>query len=125
MIDRSTYVAAAVAFLLVTACTGAPSLRAPEEEPVVIGAIASITHRATASGLLVQPGVPPGDPCGILATVDAETRYLERSRTGTLTRISLTDLAEGDTVEVYVSGPVMESCPLQGRGATIIRRIDD
>lgn len=122
LIKAAVVVAALGGALLLMSCASRSVLWEPEGEPYVRGPIESLTHRATASGLLVRAGPGSREPCGILATVDAGTRYLERTRSGGLRRAALADLSEGDTVEVYVSGPVMESCPVQGYAATVIRR---
>ena len=80
-----------------------------------------MTHRATASGLVVRPEAGASDPCGIAATVDGGTVYFRRAAPGgDLSPSALAEISVGDTVEVYVSGPVAESCPVQGRAATIV-----
>jgi ribosomal protein L19 len=53
--------------------------------------------------------------------VDARTRYLERGPSGALRGIGRSAVAVGDTVEVYVEGPVAESCPAQAYAGTVIR----
>jgi hypothetical protein len=113
------YVIAAAASAVLGACSAGNDSVAPAAEPTVRGAVESITHRATASGILVR-GVGD-DPCGLMATADTTTRHLLRRRDGSLQDAAIGDIAVGDTVEVYVSGPVAESCPLQGRAGTIIR----
>ena len=90
-----------------------------EEQPIVRGAIESMQHSATASALLVRAGPGSLEPCGISATVDAETVYKRRVG-GALGDASVADLAVGDTVEVYVDGPIAESCPVQGRASRIV-----
>ena len=89
------------------------------DDPYVTGSIESIMHRATASGLLVRPAAGARDPCGISATVDAQTRYYRR-RVRSLEPAALADLQLGDTVEVHVTGPVAESCPAQGYASAIV-----
>ncbi|HLT46817.1 MAG TPA: hypothetical protein VK002_06275 [Rubricoccaceae bacterium] len=106
--------------LLISACARPDALSAPDEEPLVRGPIASITTHATGTGILVEAGPGSREPCGILATADAETRYLRRTGAGTLLQAELADLAVGDTVEVYVEGPVAESCPVQGYASAVV-----
>ena len=85
--------------------------------------MASVQHSATASGVLVEPEPGAGAACGIQATADAETRYFRRAASGALEALgagAAGSLAVGDRVEVYVSGPVAESCPVQGRASAFI-----
>lgn len=109
---------------LLAACAGAAGPDEPDREPIVRGPVETITHHATGSGILVRAGPGSRDSCGIAATADRDTRYRRRAPDGTLREATLTDLSVGDTVEVYVVGPVAESCPLQGRAATIVLLAD-
>lgn len=102
-------------------CGGATGVLAPTGEPLVRGTVESITHHATASNILVAAGPGSREACGISATVDDETRYLVRSAGGGLSRSTIAELDVGDTVEVYVNGPVAESCPVQGYASAIVR----
>jgi hypothetical protein len=105
-------------FLVATCgCSDPP----PAEEPYVRGAVLDLQHRATASGMLVEGGPGSREPCGIQATLDATTEYRTRARDGSLSEGSLADIVVGDTVEVYVEGPVAESCPVQGKAARIVK----
>lgn len=109
------------ALAAVGACVGATGVLTPAGEPLVRGPIESMTHHATASSILVAAGPGSREGCGISATVDADTRYLVRTAEGALSGSTLTQLAVGDTVEVFVSGPVAESCPVQGYASFIVR----
>jgi hypothetical protein len=97
----------------------------PDGEPIVRGPVESITHHATGSGILVRAGPGSRDSCGIATTADGDTRFLRRGADGRVAGASLAEVAVGDTVEVYVTGPVAESCPLQGRASTILLLGDD
>lgn len=119
--ERIIALAVALGGAALVACAGPSGLREPADPPYVRGPIESISHRATASGLLVRAGPGSREPCGIQATVDADTRFLGRSRAGALRPSALAELEVGDTVEVYVEGPVAESCPVQGYAATVVR----
>lgn len=92
------------------------------DEPVVRGPIASIQSAADAVRIRVDALPNGGDPCGIVATLDARTRILVPSGADGFRMGSVGDLAVGDTVAVYVRGPVAESCPLQGLASTIEKR---
>lgn len=109
-----------LAAMLLAGCAGPPQVGLPAGEPYVRGPIESVTHRATASNLLVRAGPGSREPCGISATVDARTSYLVRDASGAVRQGTLADLAPGDTVEVHVEGPVAESCPVQGFATAIV-----
>ncbi|MEX2570880.1 MAG: hypothetical protein WD737_06210 [Gemmatimonadota bacterium] len=109
---------------VLASCGSSRALVAPGSDPYVIGPIESISHGAAASGLLVQAGPGSIEMCGIAATVDSRTRYLRRSEGDDLMPSALAELEVGDTVAVHVTGPVAESCPVQGYASTIVL-IDD
>jgi endonuclease YncB( thermonuclease family) len=109
--------------LLIAGCRGATPAGQLSGEPLVVGPVESVAHRATASGILVRAAPGSREMCGISATADVETRYLRRAPDGETEPAALADLAVGDTVEVYVEGPVAESCPVQGRVSTIVIRV--
>ena len=101
------------------AACGSNGAHGIQGDPYVIGRIESVIHRATASGLLVRPAAGTRDPCGISATVDAKTRYYRRADR-LLRPAALADLQLNDTVEVYVTGPIAESCPAQGYASGVV-----
>ena len=105
---------------LLGACTRARGPEAPAGEPFARGPIVSITHHATASSYLVGAMPGTGEQCGIAATADGATRYLSRVGTGPVRAVERAALSEGDTVEVYVDGPVALSCPPQGHATAIV-----
>ena len=119
MTHRLSMPAVALVSLVVVACTRRSAEYLVPPELYARGPIESITHHATASSLLVRPG--SRDECGISATVDAQTTYFARSAGQTAREIQRSELAVGDTVEVYVFGPLTRSCPPQGRASVIIR----
>jgi hypothetical protein len=108
------------AALVLLAGSGCSGTIAPEGSPLVIGPIESITHHATGSGYLVSAGPGSREPCGISATADNRTRYLRRSDDGAYVEAARADLEVGDTVEVFVDGPIAESCPVQARAGALV-----
>ena len=88
--------------------------------PLVRGPIMAIQHGATASNILVEAGPESVEMCGISARVDSRTRYLREFPGGDPAPAQLSDLRVGDMVEVFVVGPVAESCPVQGRAGMIV-----
>ena len=110
----------AIAAVLLAACAGTPAAEAPAGDPYARGPIVSITHHATASSFMVGATPGTGEQCGIAATADAATRYLTRVPPGPPRPLDRSALGVGDTVEVYVDGPVALSCPPQGRASAIV-----
>jgi hypothetical protein len=110
----------AVMLALALGCAGPPAPLVPAGEPYVRGPVESVPHHATASNLLVRAGPGSREACGISARVDSRTRYLRRDSTGEVRAWAMADLDVGDTVEVYVEGPVAESCPVQGYAAVVV-----
>lgn len=113
----SRLIAIAAVLFGTASCATAPR---PTGDPIVRGAIESITHRATASGYLVLAGPGSREMCGISATVDDRTTFLRRASTGELQPAARQEFAVGDTVEVFVDGPIAESCPVQGRASALV-----
>ena len=107
--------------ILLGACRRGASAELPPGEPYASGAIESITHHATGSGILVRPAPGSPDACGISATADDATRFLVRTGTGAPRPLDRSELAVGDLVDVYVDGPVALSCPPQGHATVIVR----
>ncbi|WP_412062198.1 hypothetical protein [Rubrivirga sp. IMCC45206] len=99
------------------ACAGVDADPYPEVAPTVRGVVASVRHSATASGLLVEP---VGDACGLQAVADDYTRVSRRLRSGRLAPARIGEVREGDTVEVFVDGPVAAMCPREGHAAAIV-----
>jgi hypothetical protein len=109
-----------LAWVAIASCSAPGSIAEPPGEPFLRGTVESMMHRATASSLLVRPDSGPQGACGIRATVDVETLYFRRSEGRDLEPSDLAAVEVGDNVEVYVSGPIAESCPMQGYGSAII-----
>lgn len=105
--------------MLLPGCAASGGVPAPEGEPLVVGLVESVVHTANASSVHVAAGAGSREQCGIVATADGGTRYLRREG-GELREASREEVAEGVVVEVYVDGPVMESCPVQGRAAAFV-----
>lgn len=108
-----------ILIVTLSACAiGSPA--EPRGAPYVRGPVESVTHHATASAILVQAGPDSREACGIAASLDRHTGYFRRQPSGELARAKLSELQVGDTVEVYVTGPVAESCPVQGYASALV-----
>ena len=112
---------AVLALTAAAACARASQPVAANGAPYTRGPVEAFTHSATASNLLVRGGPGSRESCGISATVDARTRYFQKQASGELRTIPRSAVAVGDTVEVYVEGPIAESCPPQGYGSAVVR----
>lgn len=111
---------ALLASSLALAVCASPRL-APDGPPTVRGTLAEVRHSATASGLTVEAG----GACGMVATAGPETQVLRRDADGVLRPVgvgapAVGALEVGQTVSVWADGPVMESCPMQGRAGTVV-----
>ena len=106
--------------LVFAGCGTTVGTEGPLGEPLVRGPVESIDHRATASGIVVRAAEGSAEMCGIAATAGAETRYYRLMPDGTRASAAVGDLQIGDTVEVFVEGPIAESCPVQGRASAIV-----
>jgi hypothetical protein len=107
---------AAAAALVLGACAHASPPALPGGEPYVRGIVEAFTHSATASSLRVRAG----EGCGLAARVDARTRYLRREAGSAPREIPRPALEAGDSVEVYVEGPMTRSCPPQAYAPVVI-----
>jgi len=121
MIAPLSKLVAVLALTTAAACARTSPLGAPAGAPYARGPVEAFTHSATASNLLVRGGPGSRESCGISATVDARTRYYQKQASGEPRAIPRSAVAVGDTVEVYVEGPVAESCPPQGYGSAVVR----
>ena len=70
--------------------------------------------------MLVQPAPGSQESCGLRALVTARTPVRRRSDDGATSRAALGDVRVGDTVEVYVAGPVALSCPAQAEASALV-----
>ncbi|TDB37966.1 MAG: DUF3221 domain-containing protein [Actinobacteria bacterium] len=116
-----TVVAVVSAALLVSACFLMPS--PPDTEPSIRGTITSITLDASGLGsVLVEaaPGEGLAYDKASVAIVD-KTRVLLKGTDG-WGRFSASDLKKGDTVEVWFTGAVAESYPVQATADTLVVR---
>ncbi|PKQ38276.1 MAG: hypothetical protein CVT59_03365 [Actinobacteria bacterium HGW-Actinobacteria-1] len=114
-----TVVSLVSAALLLTACFLMPS--PPDTEPSIRGTITSITLDASGLGTLLVEA-PAGEGLAYdkasVAIVD-KTQVLLKGADG-WGRFSASDLKKGDTVEVWFTGAVAESYPVQATADTLV-----
>jgi hypothetical protein len=105
--------------LVATACAS-PRPHEAAGDPYVRGPVETISTDGPSATIFVRAGVGSREPCGIVATIDSQTCFFRRDPGGALVPGALSDLQRGDTVEVFVTGPVRESCPVQGYASAIV-----
>ncbi len=120
MSSRFLVPALALACAAPAACSRTAVLDPVPGDTYVRGPVESFTHHARGSRLLVRAGPGSREPCGIIAGVDRDTRYLLREGSGTLRTVDRSAIAVGETVEVHVDGAVAESCPVQAHASIVV-----
>ena len=102
--------------MLVLAACGVPS-RAPD----ITGQVTRVSVSADRVVILVEER--PGEQTGnkISVTVDGSARVYRQTDTGT-TDAALPDLRGATSVSVWITGPVLESSPAQGKGEAVLIR---
>ena len=88
------------------------ALGPPSGDPHYSGAVVQVDGAT----VLVRAA---GDACGIWARTDDSVRVLTASGDGYVTG-SLDDLEPGMTVDVWIPGPIAESCPMQGTAEAVV-----
>ena len=103
--------AAAVVLALAAACVSATDLpdRPPSEDGFVISVSPTTVHIRAAS-----------DQCGIIFSVDDDTRILLKRENGTIIEVTLAIVTAGRRAQGWASGPIAESCPAQAGAAVIM-----
>jgi ABC-type glycerol-3-phosphate transport system substrate-binding protein len=125
---RMTAVLALVACLGAAGCSGAPgepdrpglSASVPEESPSIIGDIKQVEQGSGGTRILVEqiPTRSAGEPIAWI-TLTGRTRVLARAD-GQTTTASAGELAVGTRVQVWFTGPVAESFPVQATAGTVL-----
>jgi len=104
--------------LVLTGCLPGP----PDEPPSIRGTITTITLNADGLGsMLVEGPIADGttfDRAAVRVTEDTEILLKGADGWG---RFAFDALSEGDTVEVWFTGPVAESYPVQATAGTLVR----
>ncbi len=88
-------------------CGGSDAAGPPDRAPEYTGMLVE----SDGEGRLL--GRADGDACGIW-TAREEGARAYRATGGGFEEIGWDELAVGDTVELWVPGPIAESCPMQG-----------
>ena len=105
--------------LLLVGCVAGADL--PDADPSIRGAITSLTPTADGAVLMVEAGATVTyeyDKASV--TVTDDTHLYAQDSDGRLTRIVVADLAAGQTVDVWFSGAVAESYPVQAHAGTLV-----
>jgi hypothetical protein len=105
--------------LFVVGCVAGADL--PDADPSIRGTITSLTPTADGAVLMVEAGATVTyeyDRASVTVTTD--THIYAQDPDGRLTRISAADLASGQIVDVWFSGAVAESYPVQAHAGTLV-----
>jgi hypothetical protein len=119
---------ALAACLVATGCSRGPgepdgpglSANVPSEAASIIGEIKEIDRSGGGLRILVEqiPTRSAGEPIAWVSVNDG-TRVLQRTDGGT-SRASASALAVGARVQVWFTGPILESFPVQTTGGTVL-----
>ena len=102
-----TRIALAVLVLVLAGCGGDEAAAPPERAPEYTG----ILEETDGEG---RPLVrAEGDACGIWTAREEGARAYRATGDG-FEEIGWDELSAGDTVELWIPGPIAESCPMQG-----------
>ena len=106
--------------LAVAGCS--PSV--PDEDPGIRGTITTITSAASGGSILVE--TPQGGQLfehdKAMVRISEDTDILRLTGDGTYEQATFDDLAEGQLVDVWFTGAVAESYPVQGTAGTVLIR---
>jgi Protein of unknown function (DUF3221) len=90
---------------------GAPAR--PDGEPTYSGAVIE-----TGDGVVLVRS--DGDACGIWVKGADSVRVLRMSAGGTYSPASWDDLEPAQNVDLWIPGPIAESCPMQGTAEAVV-----
>jgi hypothetical protein len=107
------FAAAAATAALLTGCGGETALAPPDYEPGYSGTVEDVSGGGT---VLVKA---EGDTCGIWVTPTDRVQVLRRTG-ATYEEAEWADLQAGRSVELWIPGPIAESCPLQGEAEAAV-----
>jgi hypothetical protein len=103
--------AATVILVLVGACASPTDL--PDRDPTEIGIVVSVS----ATTVHIKA---PSVTCGIIFTMDGDTRVLVAREDGTIVEADRSQVTVGRSAYGWASGPIAESCPAQAEAAVIL-----
>ncbi|HZL06285.1 MAG TPA: DUF3221 domain-containing protein [Coriobacteriia bacterium] len=121
--NRAFVIAATSTMLLLAlvAVAGCAPLAPPSGDPSIRGVITTITSGDGSLGsILVEETTPQGlsfDKASLTVTKDSK---LIRAVNAAYERIAFADLRSGTLVEVWTTGPVAESYPVQAAAGTLV-----
>lgn len=102
---------------LLAGCAATP----PEEDPSIRGTITALEQAGVGASLLVESGPDPEyayDRASV--RVDADTRCFFMTSDGDIEAATIGDLALGQQVDVWFTGAVAESYPVQATAGSIV-----
>ena len=100
-----------VMLIFAAACGSATDL--PDRNPTEIGIVVSVS----ATTVHIKA---PSVACGIIFTMDGDTRVLVAREGGTIVEADRSELTVGRSAYGWASGPIAESCPAQAQAEVIL-----
>ena len=114
---------AVILILALSACSDDGDVSPLPDDPHIRGVISDQTEgTGDVLGTVLIEGVIEGDTTYDRASVrvEGDTDIFQEEQDGTLTEGTFADLAEGQAVEAWFTGPVAESYPVQAKAAKIV-----
>ena len=109
-----TRIALVVALLVVAGCGGADEAAGPPDRPAEY---AGVLEETDGEGRLLVRAEE--DACGIWTAPEEGARVYRTTGDGRVEEIGWADLRTGESVELWIPGPIAESCPMQGAAEAV------
>lgn len=122
MVVEERQVLAVVVGAVVAGCSVLTGPDLPDGDPAIEGVVvASDVRPPTApESSTVHVKRANRDMCGIIFVIGEETEIFRRTPVFGLEGSDLDAIRSGDRVKVWSTGPILESCPAQGRADAIL-----
>jgi hypothetical protein len=106
-------IALPLALLALAGCGGSDAAAPPDRPPEYEGVLEETDGEGR---LLVRA---EKDACGIWTSAEEGAGVYRASGDGGYEELAWGDLRVGDTVELWIPGPIAESCPMQGAAEAV------
>jgi hypothetical protein len=103
-----------LALLALAGCGGGDAAAPPDRPPEYAGELEETDGEGR---LLVRA---KGDACGIWTAPEEGARVFRTTGEGGYEEIGWGDLRTGEPVELWIPGPIAESCPMQGAAEAVL-----
>ena len=107
------FLALPLALLTLAGCGGSDAAAPPERPPEYTG----VLEESDGEGRLLVRA--EGDACGIWTAPEDDARVYGATADGAYEEIGWDDLRTGSSVDLWIPGPIAESCPMQGAAEAV------